>query len=293
MLGAPQLATDEYANYVLQRLLRGSSNSSSPPSLKSSTGEGTEAPPSPLLSAADRRAVARGLLGRARELSTHVSGSNVLEAVLGSCGREERRALLAELLPSPSASSSEGDSGGEGEKTRGWSLEKAMAHPYGNYVLQRALLVADADQRVLLSSAVVRAEPRLRSSPHGRHLLARVEELSSSAAADGAEAGEGKEEAAGGVAVAASAPAAPVSVEAEGAEPAAAKEAAEEEEEHDGAKEDAAPLPAAFSAATAATTTKPPAPVSYAAAVAAAAATSHPQARAPLVAAARAQQQQC
>ena len=284
VLAAPRLATDEYANYVLQKLLRGGSSSStsraSPSPSAPPAAAGDEKPAPALLSAADRHAVARGLLGRARELATHVSGSNVLEAVLASCGRGERRALLAELL-SPDRDGGGGERGAATaaaakERTE-WSLEGAMAHPYGNYVFQRALLVCDdADQRELLSLAVAAAEPRLRGSPHGRHLLARV----------------------GVVATASSASPAPVAAEAEGAA------AVAKEEEHDGTKEDVAPIPAAAVAAAgkaaktaaaekAATTTISSAPVSYAAAAAAAAATTHSQARVPLVATARAQQQQC
>jgi hypothetical protein len=284
VLAAPRLATDEYANYVLQKLLRGGSSSSSsraspsPSPSAPPAAAGEEKPAPALLSAADRHAVARGLLGRARELATHVSGSNVLEAVLASCGRGERRALLAELL-SPDRDGGGGERGAAtaaaAKERTDWSLEGAMAHPYGNYVFQRALLVCDdADQRELLSLAVAAAEPRLRGSPHGRHLLARV----------------------GVVAAASSASPAPVAAEAEGAA------AVAREEEHDGTKEDVAPIPAAAVAAAgkapktaaaekAATTTKPSAPVSYSAA--AAAATIHSQARVPLVATARAQQQQC
>lgn len=286
VLAAPRLATDEYANYVLQKLLRGGSSSStsraspSPSPSAPPAAAGDEKPAPALLSAADRHAVARGLLGRARELATHVSGSNVLEAVLASCGRGERRALLAELL-SPDRDGGGGERGAAtaaaAKERTDWSLEGAMAHPYGNYVFQRALLVCDdADQRELLSLAVAAAEPRLRGSPHGRHLLARV----------------------GVVAAASSASPAPVAAEAEGAA------AVAKEEEHDGTKEDVAPIPAAAVAAAgkaaktaaaekAATTTISSAPVSYAAAAAVAAATTHSQARVPLVATARAQQQQC
>ena len=285
VLAAPRLATDEYANYVLQKLLRRGSSSStsraspSPSPSAPPAAAGDEKPAPALLSAAERHAVARGLLGRARELATHVSGSNVLEAVLASCGRGERRALLAELL-SPDRDGGGGERGAAtaaAKQRTEWSLEGAMAHPYGNYVFQRALLVCDdADQRELLSLAVAAAEPRLRGSPHGRHLLARV----------------------GVVAAASSASPAPVAAEAEGAA------AVAKEEEHDGTKEDVAPIPAAAVAAAgkaaktaaaekAATTTISSAPVSYAAAAAAAAATTHSQARVPLVATARAQQQQC
>jgi hypothetical protein len=109
----------------------------------------------------------------------------VLEAVLATCGAEERRALLAELLEEEEGGRGERAAkttataveGGEEQNLSPWSLEDAMDHPYGNYVFQRALRVADADQRASLLRAVALAGPRLSGSRHGKPLLARAEEV--------------------------------------------------------------------------------------------------------------------
>ncbi|KAL0581724.1 mRNA binding protein puf3 [Marasmius crinis-equi] len=131
---AVQLMTDQYGNYVIQFIIEHGNPQ-------------------------DRVQVISKLRGHLLELARHKFASNVCEKALISSDAETRRALIDEFLVS---------------KTDGTAPVPAlMKDQFGNYVLQRAVIVADADQRERLIGVVRGQIPTMRrySSAYNKHLL--------------------------------------------------------------------------------------------------------------------------
>ncbi|KAK7024214.1 hypothetical protein VNI00_016522, partial [Paramarasmius palmivorus] len=112
------LMLDKYGNYIIQFLLR----SGSPQ---------------------DKSKLITKIEGNVVELSCHKYSSNVMETLLVSTDSATRSNLIRELLVSA-------------HSTDQSPVYLLAGHRYGNYVLQRAMEVADIDQRTLLEERVER-----------------------------------------------------------------------------------------------------------------------------------------
>ncbi|KAK1225075.1 mRNA binding protein puf3 [Marasmius sp. AFHP31] len=131
---ACQLMKDQYGNYVIQFMIE--------------HGEPQ-----------DRALVISKLRGCLFELSRHKFASNVCEKALLSSDTETRRTLVDEFLVL---------------KTEGAAPVPAlMKDRFGNYVLQRAVMVADVDQRERLIVIIRSQIPTMRrySSAYNKHLI--------------------------------------------------------------------------------------------------------------------------
>ncbi|KAL0071395.1 mRNA binding protein puf3 [Marasmius tenuissimus] len=114
----------------------------------------------------DRALVISKLRGHLLELARHKFASNVCEKALVSSDAETRRTLVDEFLV---------------PKTEGAAPVPAlMKDQFGNYVLQRAVMVADADQRERLIVIIRGQIPTMRrySSAYNKHLLSTIITLS-------------------------------------------------------------------------------------------------------------------
>jgi mRNA-binding protein PUF3 len=112
---------------------------------------------------ADRNRVIGEMKGRIFELSRHKFASNVVERAIKSGKREDKRAIIAEMM---------GDTPEEGESRIGTLLRDG----FGNFTVQTALNEADPDQRDQLLAIIVPLMPQLRHSPCGRRLEAKLQE---------------------------------------------------------------------------------------------------------------------
>ncbi|CAK9784503.1 ARM repeat-containing protein [Cutaneotrichosporon oleaginosum] len=135
-----KLMIDQFGNYVVQSVL-------------------TDAPGRE----ADRDRVIGGMKGRIFELSRHKFASNVVERAIRTAKREDKRAIIAEMM---------GDTAEEGENRIGTLLRDG----FGNFTVQTALSEADPDQRDKLLGIIVPLMPQLRHSPCGRRLDAKLQE---------------------------------------------------------------------------------------------------------------------
>ncbi|KAJ8078795.1 mRNA binding protein puf3 [Marasmius tenuissimus] len=138
---AVQLMTDQYGNYVIQFIIEHGKPQ-------------------------DRALVISKLRGHLLELARHKFASNVCEKALVSSDTETRRTLVDEFLV---------------PKTEGAAPVPAlMKDQFGNYVLQRAVMVADADQRERLIVIIRGQIPTMRrySSAYNKHLLSTLKQTS-------------------------------------------------------------------------------------------------------------------
>ncbi|KAG7092474.1 hypothetical protein E1B28_008826 [Marasmius oreades] len=129
-----QLMTDQYGNYVIQFIIEHGKPQ-------------------------DRVLVISNLRGHLLELARHKFASNVCEKALQASDTGTRRALVDELLV---------------PKHEGATpVASMMKDQFGNYVLQRAVVVADSDQRDLLIGLIRTQIPAMRrySSAYNKHLL--------------------------------------------------------------------------------------------------------------------------
>jgi hypothetical protein len=63
------------------------------------------------------------------------------------------------------------------ELTEGETLAELLRDPYGNYVVQTALSVADATQRQKLVEAIRPLLPELRNTPYGKRIQNKILKL--------------------------------------------------------------------------------------------------------------------
>lgn len=113
---------------------------------------------------ADRDRVIGAMKGRLFELSRHKFASNVVERAIRHAKREDKRAIIAEMM---------GDGPEDGETRVGTLLRDG----FGNFTVQTALNEADRDQRDQLLAIIVPLMPHLRHSPCGRRLEAKLQEF--------------------------------------------------------------------------------------------------------------------
>ncbi|KAK7054863.1 hypothetical protein VNI00_003326 [Paramarasmius palmivorus] len=129
-----QLMSDQYGNYVIQFILEHGKPH-------------------------DKALLVSKLRGQLLDMARHKFASNVCEKALLAADAETRRALVDELLV---------------PKYEGaMPITAMMKDQFGNYVLQRAVVVADPDQREQLITHIRAQIPTMRrySSAYNKHLL--------------------------------------------------------------------------------------------------------------------------
>ena len=93
-------------------------------------------------------------------LSCHKFASNVMETCLQRCPQKHRSRLIQELLhPTDPAAP---------------AVHQVSHDEYGNYVIQRALEVANAEEREALVAALAPHLDSLRRSGYGKHIASRI-----------------------------------------------------------------------------------------------------------------------
>ncbi|KAJ7235469.1 armadillo-type protein [Mycena haematopus] len=138
----PLIMQDKFGNYVIQCILQ--------------SGR-----------AEDKALIVAQLRGRLLFMARHKSASNVCEKALAHAGPEDRRALIEEIMAPPS-------------KPDGPTpIVVMMKDQYGNYVLQRALAVAEGEQKEALINAVRPQLLNMRrySTAYSKHLTSIEREL--------------------------------------------------------------------------------------------------------------------
>jgi len=138
----PTLMQDQFGNYVIQCILE--------------TGRPE-----------DKALVIAQLRGRLLFMARHKSASNVCEKALAHADPEARRALIEEIMEPPS------------KPDAPTPIVVMMKDQYGNYVLQRALGVAEGDQKEALINTVRPQLLNMRrySTAYSKHLTSIEREL--------------------------------------------------------------------------------------------------------------------
>lgn len=112
--------------------------------------------------------------------SQHKFSSNVVERCLESGNKAERRNLIAKMLEvDRSGSNAKSTRSGAGTAAGGSQsktlLEVMMTDQFANYVIQKALEVAEPDQREQIVTIIQRNAGTLKRLTYGRHILNRLE----------------------------------------------------------------------------------------------------------------------
>ncbi|KAJ6502502.1 armadillo-type protein [Mycena sanguinolenta] len=138
----PLVMQDQFGNYVIQCILQ--------------SGR-TE----------DKASIIAQLRGRLLFMARHKSASNVCEKALTNAEPEDRRALIEEIMAPPA------------KPEAPTPIVLLMKDQYGNYVLQRALGVAEGDQKEALINAVRPQLLTMRrySTAYSKHLTSIEREL--------------------------------------------------------------------------------------------------------------------
>jgi len=137
----PRLAQDPYGNYVVQHMLEHGRRE-------------------------DKRKIIRLIQDNIVHLAKHKCSSNVVEKALeiatvgehASMLEDERAALMRKVLGDP--------------QDPNLPLRQMMDDRFGNYIVQRMIEHSRGPERELLYNLLLSAEPQLRSSSSGRHILA-------------------------------------------------------------------------------------------------------------------------
>ncbi|KAL3514398.1 hypothetical protein ACH5RR_027115 [Cinchona calisaya] len=98
------------------------------------------------------RLLVEQLQGHFVDLSSNKYASNVVEKILVESGEEHSTTVIMELLTSPNAGS-------------------LLVHPYGNFVIQKALSIAKGEAYVALHSLIRSNAQSMRSNVFGRKIL--------------------------------------------------------------------------------------------------------------------------
>jgi pumilio RNA-binding family len=140
ILGAAgQLAKDQYGNYVVQHVLE--------------HGQPEE-----------RARVVRALAGQVVELSRHKFASNVVEKCIQFCAKDDRAALINEVL-GPSEDGTD-------------ALLAMMTDCFSNYVVQRLMDFCDDEQKMRLIPRMRSHLGTVKKFSHGKHIASAVEKMS-------------------------------------------------------------------------------------------------------------------
>ncbi|KAF8157525.1 ARM repeat-containing protein [Mycena galopus ATCC 62051] len=137
--GVETLMQDQFGNYVIQCILE--------------TGRPE-----------DKASVIAQLRGRMLFMAQHKSASNVCEKALAHADPEARHALIEEIMGPPS-------------KPDAMLIAVMIQDAYGNYVLQRALGVAEGDQQEALVDVVRQQLLNMRSSTYSTAYSKRLTSL--------------------------------------------------------------------------------------------------------------------
>lgn len=139
-----QLAEDQYGNYVMQHVLE----------------HGTQH---------ERLEILAKLAGSIVTLSQQKFSSNVVECCLQFGGPEGRQIFIDELLAQTAENTPEARI----------SLQAMMKDPYANYVVQKLLEVCTEEEQDILLMRMKNHLPTLKKFTYGKHIVARVEKLTS------------------------------------------------------------------------------------------------------------------
>eukprot|EP00186_Timspurckia_oligopyrenoides_P004568 CAMPEP_0182447200 /NCGR_PEP_ID=MMETSP1172-20130603/12704_1 /TAXON_ID=708627 /ORGANISM="Timspurckia oligopyrenoides, Strain CCMP3278" /LENGTH=785 /DNA_ID=CAMNT_0024643551 /DNA_START=118 /DNA_END=2475 /DNA_ORIENTATION=- len=134
-----ELILDQYGNYVIQHVVEHGSDK-------------------------ERSRVVDALLNQVPRLSQHKYASNVIERCLQFGDKFQRRALIEELL----------SAGTPGSSSR-CALPDLVRDQFGNYVVQRVLDVAEADQRERAVNLLRSEIDSIKKCSYGKHIMMRLE----------------------------------------------------------------------------------------------------------------------
>ncbi|CAH8588603.1 unnamed protein product [Dicrocoelium dendriticum] len=148
--GVEHLVKDQYGNYVIQHVLEHGSIE-------------------------DKSRIIQSLRGRVSVLSAHKFASNVMEKAIANALPSERALLIEEILHPPTSVNLSGDSIVSNATSSNSSLVEMMKDQYANYVVQRMLELADAEQRRSLISRIRPIQNLLRKFNYGKHIIAKLE----------------------------------------------------------------------------------------------------------------------
>ncbi|KAF6777274.1 hypothetical protein AHF37_03341 [Paragonimus kellicotti] len=149
--GVEHLVKDQYGNYVIQ--------ASHSHVLEHGLVE-------------DKSRIIQNLRGRVSALSAHKFASNVMEKAVANAQPTERAMLIDEILHPPDATSNSGSAPNGAANS---SLVEMMKDQFANYVIQRMLELADAEQRRALISRIRPIQNQLRKFNYGKHIIAKLE----------------------------------------------------------------------------------------------------------------------
>uniref|UniRef100_A0A1I8IWQ2 PUM-HD domain-containing protein n=1 Tax=Macrostomum lignano TaxID=282301 RepID=A0A1I8IWQ2_9PLAT len=138
-----RLVQDQYGNYVVQHVLEHGRPD-------------------------DKARMIAVLRGKLMSLSTHKFASNVIEKVVTHASRQERQALVAEILDDPDPQ----------------ALYNMMKDQFANYVVQRILDSADAQQRKAIMLRIRPHMASLRKYTYGKHIIGKIEKYFMKAGGD-------------------------------------------------------------------------------------------------------------
>lgn len=140
----------------------------------------------------DKSRIIVSLLGRVAQLSAHKFASNVMEKAIANAQPSERASLIDEILRPGSGVTLTADSSmvvgsTGGSSSSGSAMTAANSCPlvemvkdqYANYVVQRMLELADADQRHALISRIRPMQNTLRKFNYGKHIIAKLDKYNS------------------------------------------------------------------------------------------------------------------
>lgn len=100
--------------------------------------------------------IVRRLRGHLADLSVQKFSSNVVEKSLQLAARDTRRLLIDELISDEA------------------TMRRLLHDPYGNYVIQRVLQVAEGSQLDRICEAIRPHLPSLKQSPYGKRIQAKI-----------------------------------------------------------------------------------------------------------------------
>ncbi|TPP57311.1 Maternal protein pumilio [Fasciola gigantica] len=161
--GVDHLVKDQYGSYVIQHVLEWGLPE-------------------------DKSRIIVSLLGRVAQLGAHKFASNVMEKAIANA-RPSKRSYLIDEIPRPGSSTSlapdsttvVGSAGGS--SSSGSNIGTLNSCPvvemvkdwHANYVVQRMLELADAEQRHALISRIRPMQNALRKSNYGKHIFAKLD----------------------------------------------------------------------------------------------------------------------
>lgn len=131
---------DQYGNYVIQHILEHGK-------------------------AQDKSQIIAKIRGQVLTLSKHKFASNVVEKCVAFGSAKDRQLLIEEVIQSKADGT--------------MPLIIMMKDQFANYVIQKMLDVVEDSQKEVLISKIKPAIPTLRKYTYGKHIIAKVEKMTS------------------------------------------------------------------------------------------------------------------